>query len=429
MRGRRIFGLREIILFFIGTTFLANGFAWGQMPYLSVHSFKYAGNGSRAMSMGGAFVAVANDASAIVWNPAGLAQLKSSEANITGRFNLASYSIQQPVSMLDTLLYKANATTQLLLNFVGFAFPFKIENKACVGGVAVRSISEPVPSIKWREDNLLTETEHIIKKEVHSGLYASSLAFGIQLLNQLSIGSTLNFITGRYEEKTTDVRLVNQSRTEIWRKSDHKYSGFSFDLGILYKPGTGIGIGINVASPYTLNITGIDSSDSRGLNKKLQDNIYYKLPLRTITGISFYPTNSITLAFEWRFNPWSNIEVNLADKKLDTHFTDGNSLHFGMEYLFKSEETTLPFRFGYARLQQHFREFDLVGQNGQGLQVIKSVYTCGFSFVTNPVSIELAFAYDKMDYPQDLEEIFGKSIVFNITQNSFRFSISMVYSF
>jgi len=38
--------------------------------------------GARAVGMGGAFVAVADDATAIFWNPAGLSRLKSSEAII-----------------------------------------------------------------------------------------------------------------------------------------------------------------------------------------------------------------------------------------------------------------------------------------------------------------------------------------------------------
>ncbi len=42
-------------------------------PFLQI------GVGSRAIGMGGAFVATANDASAMYWNPAGLGKLNSAE--------------------------------------------------------------------------------------------------------------------------------------------------------------------------------------------------------------------------------------------------------------------------------------------------------------------------------------------------------------
>lgn len=42
------------------------------------------GIGARAMSMGGAFTAVADDASAVFWNPAGLAQLTDNQLFLSG---------------------------------------------------------------------------------------------------------------------------------------------------------------------------------------------------------------------------------------------------------------------------------------------------------------------------------------------------------
>ena len=37
------------------------------------------GVGSRAMALGGAFTAIANDASALYWNPSGLSRIKGSQ--------------------------------------------------------------------------------------------------------------------------------------------------------------------------------------------------------------------------------------------------------------------------------------------------------------------------------------------------------------
>lgn len=56
--------------------------------------FMMIGAGAKALGMGGAFVAVANDGSAIYWNPAGISQIRSSELMAMHAFlynGLASY--------------------------------------------------------------------------------------------------------------------------------------------------------------------------------------------------------------------------------------------------------------------------------------------------------------------------------------------------
>ena len=49
-------------------------------------NFNLTGAGARAAGMGGAFIGVADDATAIVWNPAGLTQLHHPEASVVTRF-------------------------------------------------------------------------------------------------------------------------------------------------------------------------------------------------------------------------------------------------------------------------------------------------------------------------------------------------------
>src|SRR6188508_2961803 len=48
------------------------------------------GNGAAALGMGGAFTAVANDLSAVYWNPAGIAQLNGIQFYVDYSFNLDS---------------------------------------------------------------------------------------------------------------------------------------------------------------------------------------------------------------------------------------------------------------------------------------------------------------------------------------------------
>ena len=58
---------------------VANSFALTKVGTTAAQFLKI-GVGSRAQGMGGAFVAVADDISALYWNPAGIANLKGSEA-------------------------------------------------------------------------------------------------------------------------------------------------------------------------------------------------------------------------------------------------------------------------------------------------------------------------------------------------------------
>ena len=56
--------------------------------------FMMIGSGVRPLGMGGAFVSLADDGSAIYWNPAGISQIKKSEVTAMHAFlynGLASY--------------------------------------------------------------------------------------------------------------------------------------------------------------------------------------------------------------------------------------------------------------------------------------------------------------------------------------------------
>ena len=69
-------------LLLISTSILAFsiGMVYGQTTEDAIRIFNnQSGFGTRALGMGGAFVSIANDYSAVFWNPAGLVQIRRKE--------------------------------------------------------------------------------------------------------------------------------------------------------------------------------------------------------------------------------------------------------------------------------------------------------------------------------------------------------------
>ena len=95
--------------------------------------FSLNGNGARAAGMGYAFTGLADDATAISWNAAGLTQLQSPEASIITRFGFGAYSIDIPDVDVDI-----ETSSKFQLNFASIVFPFSVSEKNVVGGIAFR---------------------------------------------------------------------------------------------------------------------------------------------------------------------------------------------------------------------------------------------------------------------------------------------------
>ena len=86
------------------------------LPTVPAHAQQYESVGIRAQGMAGAFVAVADDATATWWNPAGLA---------SGAYldSLLEYSVMQYPETLRTADGAIRAATETRARGVAFAFP------------------------------------------------------------------------------------------------------------------------------------------------------------------------------------------------------------------------------------------------------------------------------------------------------------------
>lgn len=105
------------------------------------------GVGSRAMGMGGAYIGVADDYSAALWNPAGLAQLRRLE--FTGGILTSSY--KNSANFLGTTTTGTNSGTAF--DNIGFVFPFPTSRGSLVFAVGYNRVTDFLTALSFNGFN------------------------------------------------------------------------------------------------------------------------------------------------------------------------------------------------------------------------------------------------------------------------------------
>jgi len=245
-------------------------------PFLQI------GVGSRAIGMGGSFVATANDVSAMYWNPAGLGYLDKIEAIFVHTKWIADITYDYAGIVFPTYSFGTIGVNITILN---------------MGEMQVRTVDRPDGTGEFFEAKDL----------------AIGLSYGIKLTNRFSIG--LNF------------KYILQT---IWKESAQ---GFAVDIGTLYHtPVQGLRIGAsltNFGSDMQMNgsdllvyhdIDPYNSGNNDRIFAELQTDSW-PLPLTFQLGIAMDVLSSE--------NHLLTVEVD-AVHPID----NSESVHLGMEYGF-----------------------------------------------------------------------------------------------
>jgi long-chain fatty acid transport protein len=350
--------------------------------HLLAQSFTLNGNGARAAGMGYAFVGVADDATAISWNAAGLTQLYSMEASAIGRFSFGSLNTD-----FQTLNYEVDRSSSFQLNFASFVVPFSAGDYNIVGGVAYRNIYDF--TIKT-ENNVTFEdgsTYSWIDDE-KGGINAITPALAFQLSDIISFGAAVNILMGDYTYNYSDSD-GDESETNV------DYSGLNVDLSTLVKPTPQFAIGANFSLPHTVTFDGKDETDQWTTERKV--------PLFFSIGAAIRATDNLTIAADYRNRPWSKSEVEKYTENdieyenpndLFTEYPDANSFHVGIEYLIEAGKNFIPVRAGFYTLPTTSREARKTGEEATDPEQISyNAITAGFGVVMNTVIIDASYEY------------------------------------
>jgi len=366
-------------------------FLFGQTA-ITRSAFNIEGTGARALGMGGAFIAVADDATAASWNPAGLAQLTKPEASMvydhfsgdlkwkesgTVTYNMPHY--------LDYNYHDINdkATTSYSdFSFVSVTYPFEIGNRFLVTQFSYNQISNlPDFSNKYGyaydfvHDDGSAYGERLYdytwKGSASGGINAYTLSLASELFKGFNLGLSLNYlkadVTNTYSSAYTYTESwAGGTSGSGWENDSLKYDfkDWYFDFGMLYKINEMFSVGAVYHSSFTTDLNYSQSiSDPTGTtpwNPKGE----VKWPDGWGVGIAFRPIQPLTFAADYSKTMWSKATVKWDDPTITpptTYFPyfwydkqyDTGSTRLGAEYaLVLQSGLVIPFRAGWFKEDQ-----------------------------------------------------------------------------
>jgi len=285
------------------------------------------GTGARALGMGGAYVAVAEDYSALFYNPAGLAQIRRVEfAGAIDRL-----STDQITSYLGhretTPLTKSN------LQSLGFAYPFPTYRGSLVLGFSYdREI--PLDMAYYRrgsQGEILLEEEEILEA---GALNSWRVGLAGDVSPELSLGFSALLRSG----SSTRDRSFSYDGQEIYQgdqldtvyvrqvyKDVNDFSSVSGSLGALLRSGAGLRFGLCLHLPEKLTVqrdlSDYDVTSYEGPPRpgpvQFQDSYYagdeISFPFRVAVGGSYVPQgplSNLLLSADLTYADWSQIKLN-----------------------------------------------------------------------------------------------------------------------
>jgi len=292
---------------------------WG---YFSVSAqnlnLNMTGPGTRSMAMGGAFIGVADDATAIYWNPAGPATIDYNYETLEeGEGMHLLLSGRNRSIQLKSETTPGTFTSTFAPGFAGILIPYK---RSVLKGAPV-SLGRFDPSIVFSaayqsatDANLFTinQTSTSITENLKSTLNLStaSISAAYQLSPYMSVGLTANywFALGNKFDYSSTEQPDNVVRGE---QGKYKISGLNFIGGVMfdfYENNVPLRIGARVSSPFSLRnqflsegnvqASDLETRISRSYDQK------YKMPFTAGVGVAYRPFWRVMLTADAEVLPY-----------------------------------------------------------------------------------------------------------------------------
>ncbi len=359
------------------TSFSQTSFAQLEPPTINAIPLPV-GSGARALGQGGAFIAVADDATAASWNPGGLTQLERPEFSVVGSF----LSIHQDWDTGSTGLLSLDkeGVSSTDLNYASIAYPFRVFGKNMVAALNYQQKYDFLMDLDYNEEVVRPNLSFNRKIEFESrgGIGVLTPAIAMQVLPKLSLGVAVNFYTDEYfgnfawkqEARGAGNGTLGTSKTpfNFTDNIDQTFKNFqavNVTVGMLLdvweREEKRLTFGAVYHSPYTADVDRVTDSKSfqslKGKETVFQKGEHFEIdyPMSFGAGLGFRYSDSLSFSMDITWTDWSKFEqenekeslpIGGITKPTDREIDDTYAIRCGTEYLMFRQKMIIPIRGG-----------------------------------------------------------------------------------
>jgi len=403
------------------------------------------GSGARALGMGGAFIAIADDATAASWNPGGLVQLERSEISAVGAFFSRTDNIQIGV---DSETEGPETVSDSRLNYLSAVVPFQLIHRNMVVSVNFQNLYDFTTE---QEFTIIDSTgvdageEQRYNYKSDGSLSAIGIAYAVQVTPRMSIGVTLNIWQDSiYDNEWTEQRSESGSGTdagdrfesELSTEDTYKFSGLNANLGILWQLSSSFTLGAVLKTPFeadvehtytldgTIQFPDLDGFDTTVSDEDREDGTL-SMPVSYGVGIAYRFSDILTLSLDLFRTEWDDYVFTDEDGDKLSPITgklpsesDVDATHLvrmGAEYLILKGKYIFPLRGGLFMDQapaegnpDNYYGFSLGSGIARGRTVFDAAYQYRFGRDVG------ASGREAWDFSQDTDEhiVYASMIIY-----------------
>ncbi len=434
--GKKIYMVQKFVMFALAFIVVMNcmniSFAADDliMRLENVSSPNPVGSGARALGMGGAFIAVADDATAASWNPGGLIQLDYPEISLTGAvFHRIEDNMfgNHPKSNGNQTVSDDN------INYLSVAYPFNLWDYNMIVSLNYQHLFDL--NRQWNFPIKLENKISDLDYQQNGKLSAIGFAWCVRVNPRFSFGLTLNIWNNDLSKNEWEQKSVQQTSgftgeyqriRESLYTDKYVFKGINANVGFLWHINRSFTLGTVLKTPFEADlvyehsfysvsrIPELGIIDSSTNNEAVEDATM-DMPMSYGIGLAYRHSDRFTASLDIYRTEWDDFLITKADGSTISPITGGpadetdtqptHQVRMGIEYLFITPKYLIPLRGGifYDPAPTVGNPDDFFGFSiGTGIGIKRFVFDIAYQYrFGNNVGSSIL---KEQDLSQDVEE-------------------------